>query len=208
MSLSSEPHYALFLDDMSVPGFCSLPKMYIGTKADLLAVAKNMAREGSYPQTSAAIRAYFAGQTDATHCVALGTRPVLEPVTVLASSEMHLPSKTWDHMNTWGYPYTMRFQEANVTQILAQYKDEYYRCIRTSFVDLCYSGTWGNRDWVPVGGLIMGNACVLDLSDKVFRNLLYVVEGAASEPDTLQQVMTDADAIEFSCIMEEIFGDG
>ena len=60
-------HYVLQLWEPAAPAFCSFSKMYVGAKLEILEVAERLESEQAMLETSAAIRAYFAGNHNATH---------------------------------------------------------------------------------------------------------------------------------------------
>ena len=155
----NDDYYAICLDDPAVPPFCSFPKQYIGCEEALLTLADNLDRDGVYPKTAAGIRSYFAGNTGVTHVIALAEIPVIRPVEVLDISELHLGAHQWTHMNTFDCPYEMRFDSADVSQILVRHEDKILRCIRARFSGLAYLAFAGR--WLSIGGTIFGQSLFL-----------------------------------------------
>lgn len=207
----NEQYYEFFLFDPATPSFVSMPKRYIGSKSDLLAVADHLAKEEYYEDTVEGIRAFFKGRTDATHSIAYQTIPVLQPVRVLEKTELILGEREWDHINVWGCPYHMHFRTAEVSQLLVQLEGSYLRFVRAKITDFGYRGF---RDsWQPIGGFILGNASVLDIRDRGdgrydFSNILYVCEDVSESLEEQQLKMRNPDAVVFDQICEEVFGDG
>ncbi len=204
-------YYAICLDDPATPAFCSFPKVYFGTKSDLLAVARDLEENGNYLETASGIRRFFAGDVDVSHVIAHEKRPVLQPVEVLDSSELQLSERQWAHMNIWDYPYEMRFDSAEVSQLLLLHEEMFVRCIRAQFTGLSYL-SFGDR-WQPIGGFILGHPSVLAIRSNPeggfdFGTILYMCEDSADSPDELLKKMNDPQSLLFDSIIEEVLGDG
>ena len=204
-------HYILQLWDLATPSFCSFPKMFVGTKTAMLEVAERLEQDQSMPETSAAIRAYFAGNHAVTHSIAFVDFPILTPVRVLAESTIQLAERTWEHMNVWECPYNMRFDHAEVSQIVIRYDGRYCRCMKANIMDLCLE--WPEGNWIPAGTSIWGNKCVLHntvLPDGhiEFGNDLYILEESAPDKESLICELNDPEEIKFNGLCDEIFGDG
>lgn len=133
---------------------------------------------------------------------------ILTPVRVLATSKMTLPGRTWEHLNVWDCPYKMKFDAAEVSQIIIRYDGMYRRCIRAKFTDLCYEGTKG--EWRPVGSVLFGNASVIEFNSDTgsFENLLYVQEDVSDTKEQLETKLDNPDEIILDRICDEVFGDG
>ena len=207
----NDDYYAICLDAPGVPPFCSFPKQYIGSQEDLLKLSDNLDRDGAYPKTAAGIRSYFAGNTGVTHVIALAEIPVIKPVEVLDISELHLGERQWTHMNTWDCPYDMRFDSADVSQIIVRHEDKILRCIRARFNGLAYLA-FAER-WMPIGGTIFGHYSVLAIralpnGGYDFGTILYMCEDSAECPVELWTKMHEPDALIFDTIIEEVLGDG
>ena len=204
-------HYVLQLWEPAAPAFCSFSKMYVGMKPELLKVAERLKQEQTMPETSAAIRAYFAGNNKATHNIAYHDITVLTPVRVLAESKLQLKEREWEHLNAWEWPYKLRFSGAEVSQIVIRYGGNYHRCMKATTTDLWYEGMQG--EWKPVGSMLFGNACVLHSSvlpegHYEFGNDLYVQEETSRTKEPLIQKLTDPENVVFDRLCDEIFGDG
>lgn len=205
----TKTYYALHLWDASMPGICSFDKLYIGTEEDIKAVAKAMKEKDVYPETVKAIEDYFAGDINATHSVAYRTIPVLKPVMLKAQRSFTLGKRAWEHLNVWQCPYNMRFDGAEVSQIIIKYEEKYHRCIRARIKNLCYESIDGRYD--NLDKMHWGNDFVLkvEYQDDGFtiENLLYVGEIVYAK---LKEAKADfeADNILFDGICDEIFGEG
>ena len=174
-------HFVLNLWEPAAPAFCSFAKPYVGSRHDLLKVAVNIA----YQEIA-----------------------ILTPVRVLATSKMTLPGRTWEHLNVWDCPYKMKFDAAEVSQIIIRYDGMYRRCIRAKLTDLCYEGIKG--EWRPVGSVLFGNASVIEFNSDAgsFENLLYVQEDVSDTKEQLETKLDNPDEIILDRICDEVFGDG
>ena len=203
-----EQHYVLKLWEPAAPAFCSFAKPYVGSKHDLLKVAANIKNADPQSETAKAIQEYFGGNHGATHKIAYQEFPILTPVRVLASSKITLPSRAWEHLNVWDCPYKMKFESAEVSQIIVRCDGKYHRCIRAKFTDLCYEGIKG--EWRLVSSVLFGNASVIETNLDVgtFENLLYVQEDVSDTKELLEVALDSPDRIIFDRICDEVFGDG
>ncbi len=127
------------------------------------------------------------------------------------TSELLLSERDWEHTNTWGFPYHMKFRAAKVSQLLIRHEKMYHRCVRAAFDGFCYEGFKG--DWRTIGSFILGNDSILDITVRPdglygFGNILYVLEDSAEVTDDLVKRMRDPDAVIFDRICDEVFGDG
>ena len=208
----NEKHYIFQLDDPACPGFCSFNKMYVGTEETLNVVANNIDKEESYPETAAALRSYFKGNTEATHSVAYSEMKILTPIKIASEHKIAFDQKLWTHINIWGFPYEMKCDSGMTHQIVFKHKNKYYRCIRAWLKNLCYESVAG--DWQQLTDGFWGNRSILDVAlvpdntDFTFNNLLYVVEETY---DDLQAAIDDIvleGKINMKGICDEIFADG
>lgn len=151
---------------------------------------------------------YFGGNHEATHKIAYQEIAILTPVRVLTSSKMTLPGKTWEHLNVWDCPYKMKFDAAEVSQIILRYDGMYRRCVRAKFTDFCYEGIKG--DWRPIGSVLFGNASVIEfnMDAGTFETLLYVQEDTSDTKEQLEAKLDNPDEIILDRICDEVFGDG
>ena len=119
--------------------------------------------------------------------------------------------KTWEHLNVYESPYRMRFEAAEVFQIVICYEGRYHRCVKSRFQNLCYDGI--NDDWHPVGTMFFGNGCVMRVCEtahqtRFVENILYVQEESAEDSEMLIQKLEIPAEVIFDRICDEIFGDG
>lgn len=203
-------HYVIKLWEPAVPSFCSFDKLYVGSKQDILQAALNMERINPDDTTAKAIREYFDGNREATHNIAYHEIPVLKPVRILASSKITLPEMTWEHQNIWNCPYKMKFDSAEVSQIVIRYEGKYHRCIKAKITGFCYAGIYD--EWISVD-TIFGNDCVINAvshpsGKMIFENILYVQEEVSKGKESLMLKLNDPGKVIFKRICDEVFGDG
>ncbi len=205
----NEQYFALHLWDASMPGICSFDKMYIGTEEDIKRVAQALKDGEHYPDTVKAIQAYFEGNTAATHNVAYREIPILIPVPLKAKRSFTMKQHMWEHLNVWEWPYNMKFDGAEITQIIIKYKDEYHRCFRAKIKNLQYETPNGRYD--NLDKMHWGNDFVLNVEYQddgfTIENILYIGEVAYAK---LKDAKADfqADKVLFDGFCDEIFGDG
>lgn len=206
----SEQYYALFLDDPATPSFCSFDKLYVGTRSELDIVIAAMKQDERYTATVAAYEAYWT-DSDVKHYVAFREVPILTPVQRICSSELVLSEKEWDHINVWGFPYKMRFDRAEVKQLLIEHESKYHRLLRATFTNLCYENTIGK--WAPVIDHFWGHGGLLDVQESPdgsfsLNSLLYMEQDRFEKASEADDLMLDPDKVFFDRICDEIFGDG
>ena len=209
----SKKYYVFQLDNPATPGFCSFNKLYVGTEETLKAVASNLEKKNHYPETAAALRSYFNGNTDVTHRIAYSTIKILTPIEIENEHKISFAEKRWIHINIWGFPYAMKCDSGITHQIVFKHEDKYYRCIRAWLKNLCYEGVNGN--WHQLTGGFWGNDSILDVAfmpnktNYTFNNLLYVTEEIYE--DDVKKALDDMlleEKIEMKGICDEIFADG
>lgn len=206
-----EQYYALYLDDPVSPPYCSVDKLYVGTKTELDAAIQAMSAEHGYEDTVIAYNDYWQGNMGATHHVAYREMPILSPVQMGKSTRLELKETEWEHLNVWRCPYKMRAEGILVKQILLEYKQQYYRMMRAWFKNLCYQSPAGN--WRRVEGGFWGHGCLLDVQhlpsgDVVLNNLLYMEQDRFGNRTDAESVMQELENVVFDCICGEIFADG
>ena len=206
----NEQYYALFLDDPATPSFCSFDKLYVGTRAELDIAIAAMKQDGRYGATVAAYEAYWT-DPNAKHYVALREVPILTPVQRICSSELTLGEKEWEHINVWGFPYNMRFDRAEVKQLLIKYEGKFHRLLRATFSNLCYENAIGK--WTPVIDHFWGHGCLLAVQESpdgsfMLNSLLYMDQDQFESASAADDLMLDPDKVFFDRICDEIFADG
>ena len=206
----NEQYYALFLDDPATPSFCSFDKLYVGTKSELDVAIDAMRQDKRYGDTVNAYETYWT-DPNAKHYVALREVPILTPVRRICSSELTLGEKEWEHINVWGFPYNMRFDRAEIKQLLIKHEGKFHRLLRAKFSNLCYGAIDGK--WSPANGGFWGHGCLLDVqeeSDGSFslNSLLYMKQDQFERASDADDLMLDPDKVFFDRICDEIFADG
>ena len=113
-------YYILRLWDCATPSFCSFDKVYVGTEADIRKAIASMKRAGVNDETVAAVSHYLSGDKAATHNIAYKDIPALEECQLLRTSELKIEATEWEHINVWGFPYKMKCDSAEISQILVR----------------------------------------------------------------------------------------
>lgn len=207
----AEYYYVLNLWDYSTPAFVSFDKMYVGTETEIRTAIESMKQENKNDETVVALERYFAGDTTATHNIAYRDIPVLEQCERVASSTLTLGEYFWEHINVWGFPYYMKCDSAEVKQILVEYKDKYYRCVRVWFKNLRYKSV--SENWDLLGDFYLGPAYLFDVKDepgegRTMNNLLYVAEEVYANLEEAEDKLLSEEHLIFKGFCDDIFGDG
>ncbi len=208
----SEKYYALKLDDPALPGFVSGDKLYFGTKKDLLNYADRLEKSDSYPGTSAAIRAFFAGDRTATHHIAYRDIPVLIEAETLKTGHFELNNTDWTHINIWRFPYFMHCSKAECDVRLFSIENRYVLAVKASLSDLTFSGD-EDREKISIGRTVWGHDSIFSFEDSVngssvMRTILYVEEKCLGDNDDPDTFFPDGKELKLTGICNEIFADG
>ena len=207
----ADKYYILRLWDHAMPGFVSFDKIYVGTEEEIRTAIASMKKSEKGNETVAAVEHYLAGDKTATHNIAYRDIPALEPSTFVCSSKLTLGKKEWEHINTWGFPYVMRCDSAEIKQIIVKYKRKYYRCHRTTFQNLRYESIMGR--WSLMGDFYLGPSYLFDVVDekgkpRKMTNLLYVVEEVYNTLEEADDKILSEEHLNFKTFLDDIFGDG
>ncbi len=105
----------------------------------------------------------------------------------------------------------MRFDKAEVQQIIVKHDGEYVRLIKATVTNLCYENTVG--DWHKIRGGFWGHGFLMDVTespqgDVTITNILYVVESSSELLRDEKSKLTDEAQIIFDKICDEVFADG
>lgn len=122
-----------------------------------------------------------------------------------------LPKQEWEHINVWGCPYTMTFDNALVSQIVIKTYVKYYRCLRAWMKNLSFKGE--NGEWSKLNGGFWGNGSLLDVSTNpngqfTVNNLLYITEDYYESERTATKAAMRYNNLIFKGICDEVFADG
>lgn len=207
----AEDFYILRLWNPALPGYISGDKIYVGTEGDIRAAVLAMQKDNGYADTQKAVTAFLTGDYTATHNIAYKEIPALEPVHFISDFKCSLGVTQWEHINTWGCPYNIRWESALVSQIVVRQRLKYYRCARIWFNKLEYESVATGK-WTRLGDFIMGNSFLLDFIKRpnnsfTLNNILYVVQEEHAIRADAEQAMTCPDRLNFKPFFDEIFGD-
>lgn len=206
--------YRLQLDDFSAAAFTSFGKDYFGTMEQIQSLFDCLRSDqdiaGRFQYILSVFDRYRNGEPNITHNVAYQEVPFLIPATVLHEAKSVLHDYSWTHMNTWEWPYYMKFDKAESMHLWVACNDGFCRCIQTVFHNLTY-GT-DQKEYDPLGSFILGHPGQIDgPPGGTLHNRLFVVEKYFSTRDDAMDdygnFVNSPDPI-FSGILEDIFGDG
>ena len=202
--------FAIALPECAAPSFCSFSKIYVGEMDDLYRIINRYRRVLGYEDTVEAFDEYLMGNHQAAHRVAYAWQVILEPVEELACKEFHLGETAWEHLNIWGCPYKVRFNQADIERVAINYHGEHLLYCRAKMVDLCYEVEEGRHN---LDGGFWGNECVMDVISMpdghyTVSNLLFIKESSYDTEELMMAVLADASTIQIKEIMNEVFGDG
>ena len=197
--------FVLHLPDYACPAMVSGEKLYFGTKDDL---AKYLNNKNCRRQLSLDENLLEEFLKDTKQKIAYNTHKLGELALVYAEENALLSAKEWEHLNVWSCIYDMSFDKCEVSVVWARYKGKYYRCIKPRFLKLSYFNNsieeykFINSFWGQPGFFTLNNTwheCTLYVAEKEFDNLVDAMDDVNSfyAPD-----------IEFSKVIEEVFGDG
>ena len=201
--------YRLQLDDYSKPGFVSNTKNYYGTLADIngLITALEEYDKENFKDLITAFKTYLQGDKKVTHNVAYRNVKLLEPVQLLGSFEHTMTDYQWEHTNTWGFPYKVKFDKAEIEHFWFSVRKKYYRCMRAAFTNLAYENPV--EEWTPLGTFVLGFPCMLKREFDIIGNRLAVEEKVFDSKEDMEFDMNNFDkSVDFTEFCNEIFGDG
>ena len=105
-------YYRLLLDDYSAASFTSFSKDYYGTLAQIGTLFEAIKQDEELAERQKYILGiydrYLAGETKISHNVAYQEVPFLIPAKVLGTETTVLTDFSWEHINTWGFPYLVK----------------------------------------------------------------------------------------------------
>lgn len=205
--------YRLLLDDYSAASFTSMSKEYFGTLDEIAEFMSALADDKddceNQKELLGAYTKFCNGEKDITHNVAYREVPFLVRAKTLCSSKTEVFDYSWEHLNTWHFPYYMKCDRAESTHIWLSCRGEYYRCIQTSFTNLCYSDL--GDEYNPMGSMIWGFPQQIAGRNGNLRNRLFVVEKRFKNKFEAMRDYASFEANKDVCfaeILNDIFGDG
>ncbi len=208
---TNEQYYAFYLDDPGICPICSFDKLYVGTLSELKEAVEAMKADGSYKDTVAAFEGFLNGCTDGTHIIAQQRIPILTPVELKATTEFTLESKTWEHLNAWRWPYNMKFDKAEIKEIIVKHEGRYHRLMKAKIWNLCYESL--DERWDKLNQMFWGHGYLLKLEDLpnggfTMTTLLYEFESTSDRLKDEKAKLGIESELLFDSICDEVFGDG
>ena len=208
----SKQFYRLCLEDYSSASFTSFGKYYFGTLemiSDFIEELKSNADTAKiFHNLISAYEDYMCGNKSAAYNVAHQEVPLLVPAKILAQRFSQIQRHNWEHLNTWHWIYDMRCDKADSEHLWISSKGEFFRCIQTKFVRLQYKNI--SRKYVPISA-IWGHPGIITITDTYLQNKLFVIEKSFStKSEALENFYSFKQLrdIDFSAIINDIFGDG
>ena len=206
----NEQFYVLHLDDPGKPGFVSCEKPYFGDESIMTTIAGLTRDLGPFEDVVKGIDDYFAGKKDTTHIVAHHPDLVLSKVEWVSEGKMQLNATTWEHTNTWGFPYLIKCDHAFIMQVVLKYNKKYCRCLRAWFDNLTFEGPSGF--WNPVTSFWgYGNLMLIynmPGGGRKINNVPYLLDKEYETLEAAVDSLTNPSELSFASFCDEIFGDG
>ena len=206
-----EAMYRINLEDCSAADFTSFSKPYYGSLDEirelLTAIRDDPNMKGCCTEVlNAFFNLYEKGRRGVMHRVAYKEVPLLERVQILGKREFVLSDYSWEHINTWGWPYQMRCKSVLVSQFWVSRKGEFSRCFRALFDGLEYDGANG---WKAVGNMLWGYPHMLEYEVPQIYNRLMVEDASFSSlNEAMENMESDDPGFDFREFCNDIFGDG
>jgi len=206
-------YYRLLLDDYSSASFASFDKNYYGTLEQINAFFEEMKKDEVVAKRQKYIlsiyKQYLAGNKTISHVVAHRQVPFLVPAKVLATETSELVNHSWEHLNTWRWPYMIKCDKVKCTHIWFSCYGHYAQCIQAQFLNLQYEST--NGEYKRLGDMIWGYPGIIAGEKGNLYNTLFVEEKVFKNKKEAMadrtSFITNPDPI-FDNFLNDIFGDG
>lgn len=211
--MADPQYYRLELDDVSTPAFTSFGKFYYGTMDEIKGFIDALDAAdytGDYSKDLvSAFDAYLQGHTNVTHSVAYHEVPLIKLVRLLHEENLNLADYSWEHLNTWGYPYYMRCSKVETRHLWLECDGTYSRVMFANFTNLDYQGVIDH--WKAVGTMLWGYPELLNYEPPHIYNRIaepekvFATENECEEDWIAFKTLPVPDFTEFC---NDIFGDG
>ena len=209
----SERYYRLELDDAAAASFTSLGKYYYGTLDEIAgfisAFENDPKLKDDYQPLISAFKTYVAGDHQVKHMVAYREVPFLTPVRLLHEEKGHLENFSWEHLNTWRWPYMMRCEKAECRHFWFKEEETFVRCVKAVFYGLAYEGLMD--DWIKVGDMLWGYSHMIEFEPpRVYNRLAEIEKTFKTRDDALADIASFRSdySPDFTEFCNDIFGDG
>ena len=208
----SKQFYRLCLDDYSAAAITSFDKYYFGT-LDMISEFINTLKNNEdtaerFHDLITTHEEYLNGNKKITHRVAFQDVPYLVPAKILGQDTSEVQDYSWEHLNTWHWIYDLHCDNAKSEHIWFFCRGEYFRCLKTKFINLQYQNALGK--YMPISSM-WGHPGILKNEGTHLENRLYVVEKIfKNKTETIEDITAfkQTKDIHFSQILNDIFGDG
>lgn len=205
--------YKLYLDDYSAASFTSFDKCYIGTLDDISSFICSIKNDKNMTDVHndllSAYENFISGDSSTMHMVAHQNTKFLTKVKCLGCDTSSVTDYTWEHTNTWGFPYYMHCQKADNTHLWISSGRKYFRCIKSIFTHLTYNSADGQN--IDIGCRFWGFPHQIEYESPITYNRLFVMEKEfVSKAEALQdmELFRTKPVPNFTEVLNDIFGDG
>ena len=183
--------------------------MYVGTLKEIKVVLQTIKPEIINEDSISSLAYFISGNVNSTYSMETDGMALLSEVDFIDNNAFYVGALNWEHRNTWGFTYMMKFDAAEIKRMIIRHDGKVYRLIKAKMMNLSYSVP--HREWNKLDGGFWGNSFVIKVSydenDNFYvETLLYVIEEQVSENETYD--FSENITIIFNSICDEIFGDG
>lgn len=209
----NEKYYRLLFDDYSAASFTSFDKDYYGTLEQINEFFEEIKKDEELAKRQEYIisvyEKHLAGQKNISYKVAYREAPFIIPAKLLGEKTSVHINLSWEHLNTWRWPYIMKCDKAECRHIWLSCYGKYSRCIKANFTNLRYENTEG--EFKKLGDMLWGLPGQISGIDGDLFNRLFVEEKVFKNK---KEAMLDFEQFEktndinFTEILNDIFGDG
>ena len=202
---------ALPLDDCHIPAFCSFSKPYFGYAENMEDFFEALKTEKNTEYLLKTYESFKAGNS-IQYNVAYHEEKFLEPVSVVCKRQEHLGRKQWEFINTWGFPYKVRFSSGDLDIALVKYEKKYIRVFKAVLFGLSYKDEVSvEPKWRRLNGSFWGFPQILTFDETDLRKnksfaRLYLPEKSYEKRE--EALKDFASPVSLDAVGEEIFADG
>ena len=178
-------YYITHLDDPRMPAFVTWSKPYVGKLEDFRMASQLMENGDKL------------------------TVDMLDCLGAVEEETLELKDFSWEHTNTWGFPYYLKCDAATIHQIVIRRNNTKYRLLKATFYNLYYSAR--KDDWKLVDHF-WGQPGLLQYEEtasgnKVY-NILYLIDKEYKSYREALCSLSNPKELVLSSFCDEIFGDG
>ncbi len=184
------PHgdvYGVELLDCALPAFVTFEKPYFGSLEDI-AEFRRALRESK--ASGLKEMTFFT-----TH--------------VYGAKHSEQEKGTFEHTNTWGFPYFIWWERLESVHVWLRYNQKYWRCLRARITDMTIDTEPDGENAHSYGEQIWGHPNIVEYRKPYHFNRMYVIEKHfESEKELLEDMEQFHGDVELKGFLDDIFGDG